>query len=198
MCHCGGTGSSARVAIWLLVPTLNPVVSRRRALLGAAALALLGTAAAACGEPPPPPDLDDLVTQLDRARSDSKLAGDAAAAVPGGKASPDTSALTTVASEREAHAQALSDEIARLGEPVPTASTTTSAGATSSSSTSTGAAPADKPTTADVVAALKQSAESAAGAAAQFSGYRAGLLGSIAAACTAAYTVALAKPGATA
>jgi hypothetical protein len=52
------------------------------------------------------------------------------------------------------------------------------------------------PTTADVIAALRQSAESAAELAVKFSGYRAGLVGSIAAACTAAYTVALVTQGA--
>jgi hypothetical protein len=181
--------SLARVAIWLLVPTPNPVVNRRQMMLGAAAIALLSATAAACGEPPPPPDLDDLVAQLDRARTDSKLAGDAAAAVPKNRAA----ALTTVASERAAHAQALSDEIARMGEPVPTSATSSSSATATATST-----PAPAPTAADVVAALKGSAESAAGVAAQLSGYRAGLLGSIAAACTAAYTVALATPGATA
>ena len=47
-------------------------------LFGTAALAALGVTAAACGKPPPPPDLDDLMTQLDMARSDSQLASDAA------------------------------------------------------------------------------------------------------------------------
>jgi hypothetical protein len=44
---------------------------------------------------------------------------------------------------------------------------------------------------ANVAAALKQSADQATGLAARLSGYRAGLVGSIAASCTAAYTVAL-------
>ena len=60
------------------MPSPLPAVSRRRMLLGTAALAALGVTAAACGEPPPPPDLDDLVSQLDLARSDSQLALDAA------------------------------------------------------------------------------------------------------------------------
>ena len=88
-------------------------------LLGTAALAALGVTAAACGESPPPPDLDDLVSQLDLARSDSQLALDAATtATP--RLRP---ALTTVAAERSDHAQALSDEIARLTGEAATSST---------------------------------------------------------------------------
>ncbi len=61
------------------MPSPLPVVSRRRLLLGTAALAALGVTSAACGKPPPPPDLDDLLAQLDLARSDSQLASDAVA-----------------------------------------------------------------------------------------------------------------------
>jgi hypothetical protein len=161
------------------VPSPSPVVSRRRVLLGTAALAALGVTSAACGKPPPPPGLDDLLAQLDLARSDSKLASDAVAT-----AKPQLRpALSAVASERTDHAQALSDEIARL-----TGEATTSPSATTTSTT----AAATPPTAKDVVDALKKSADSAGQLATQVSGYRAGLLGSIAAACTAAYTVALA------
>ena len=147
-------------------------------LLSAAALALLAGAAAACGEPLPPAEVDELAAQLDRARADSQLAADAAAATP---PPPTAQALTAVASERAAHAQALSDELVRMvGKNAPT---------TTSSSTTAPAAKA--PTTADVIAALRQSADAASQLAAKQSGYRAGLLGSIAASCTAAYTVAL-------
>ena len=48
------------------------------------------------------------------------------------------------------------------------------------------------PTAQDVIAALQQSADGAGRLAADLSGYPAGLLASIAAACTAAYTVSLA------
>jgi hypothetical protein len=166
----------------LLVPSALGV-SRRRVLFGAAALALLGSTATACGKPPPPPEVDELVAQLDRARADSQLAGDAAATAR----PPQAQALTAVAAERSAHAQALSDELVRLaGDDAPT---------TTPSSSST-AQPAKPPTVHEVVGALRRSGESAAELAAKLSGYRAGLLGSIAAACTAAYTVALAQPGA--
>jgi hypothetical protein len=69
------------------------------------------------------------------------------------------------------------------------------ADAPTSTPTSTTAEAAEPPTAKDVIAALRQSADSATGLAAKMSGYRAGLLGSIAAACTAAYSVALVPPG---
>ena len=159
------------------MPSRPPTVSRRRVLFGAAAFALLGSTAVACGSSPPPPEVDELAAQLDRARADSQLATDAAARTP----PPAAQALTAVASERSAHAQVLSDELVRMvGKDAPT-----------TTATSTTAQPATAPTTKDVIAALRQSADSAGQLAAKQSGYRAGLLGSIAASCTAAYTVAL-------
>jgi sirohydrochlorin ferrochelatase len=147
-------------------------------LLATVALAALGATAAACGEPPPPPDLDDLMTQLDMARSDSRLASDAATAADP-RMRP---ALAAVSSDRSKHAEALSDEITRItGEPT-----------TSSPTTTTTVEQPAPPTAKDVAAALRKSADSAAQTAAQLAGYRAGLLASIAASCTAAYTVALA------
>ena len=165
------------------MPSALPVVSRRRMLVGTAALAALGVTGAACGKPPPPPDLDDLMTQLDMARSDSQLASDAATTAQ----PPMRPALAAVSSERSKHAEALSNEIARLTGGPATSS--------SSSTTTTSAAQAAAPTMKDVIAALRESADSAGHAAAQLSGYRAGLLGSIAASCTAAYTVTLAGRG---
>jgi hypothetical protein len=164
------------------VPSPNPTVSRRRVLISTAALALLGIPAVACGSSEPPPEVDELAAQLERARTDSQLATDAAAAARGAIAE----ALNTVSSERAAHAQALTDELVRMrGTDAPTTTTPTS----------TTAAPSATPTVKDVIAALTQSAASATELATKMSGYRAGLLGSIAAACTAAYTVALVPPG---
>ncbi|MGV0742223.1 hypothetical protein [Mycolicibacterium sp. XJ870] len=164
------------------MPSACVTISRRRALLSGAALALLGAAAAACGTTPPPPELPDLTAQLDRARADSKLAADAAAGRP--PQSPAARALTGVAAERSAHAQALSEELTRITGSTPVSSpapaTTPPPGAT-----------ATAPTVDEVVSALEQSAQDASDLAARVSGYRAGLLGSIAASCTAAYTVAL-------
>lgn len=162
------------------MPSAPDRISRRRLLAGTAVLGVLGVSAAACGSAPPPPEVDELAAQLDRARADSRLATDAAeTARP-----PLKQALTAVAAERDAHARALTDELVRLvGTEAPTTTPSTST-----------AEPARPPTVRDVIGALRQSAESATGLAAQMSGYRAGLLGSIAAACTAAWQVALAPP----
>lgn len=162
-------------------------------LVGATALALLGgTVATACGSSPPVKDVDALIGALERARDDSQLAGNAATAA----APAIAAALSVVADQRAAHARALTDEITRISGEAPT--TSASSSASSSSATPTSSVPPPKPpTTADVVAALKQSADGASLLATQQSGYRAGLLGSIAAACTAAATVALATSGVT-
>lgn len=162
----------------------TPSVSRRHVLIGAAALALLSTTAA-CGSKTPPPDVSALVIQLDLARADSQLAAGAAS----GARPPLAEALATVGAERTAHAEALAEEITRVTGQIPTSATS----ATSTSSAPTPGEPLPPPTPHDVVVALAKSAGSAAQAAAEQSGYRAGLLGSIAAACTAAYTVALAE-----
>jgi hypothetical protein len=163
------------------VPSALPVVSRRRMLVGTAALAVVGVTGVACGKSSPPPELAELMTQLDMARSDSQLASDAAEGVK----PPQRPPLAAVSSERAKHAEALSNEIARL-----TGELTTSTSVTTTSTT----APASAPTAKDVIDALKKSAESAGRLATTMSGYRAGLLGSIAASCSAAYTVALAPP----
>ncbi len=174
------------------MPSAPPTLTRRRLLIAAvpATLAvglLAGTTA--CSPPPPPADLADLQTQFDRANADSLLAGEAATAPPGRTLTPDMVAtLTAIAAERTAHARALADEITRLtdGE-----APTTSAAPTT---TSTTAAPPAPPTLAAVAKALRESGEDAARLATQMAGYRAGLLGSIAASCTAAYQVALGDP----
>ncbi|QVI30611.1 hypothetical protein MN2019_19330 [Mycolicibacterium neoaurum] len=169
------------------VPSALPILSRRRLLLGAlpagVALGLLGSATA-CAPAPPPADLDDLQTGYDRARSDSELAGDAATAMTGPSRQSLVAALTSVAAERSAHADALAAEITRLtGGDGPTTATDTPPTTTS--------APVPAPTVARVIEELRGSAEQAARAAEKLAGYRAGLFGSISAACTAAYLVAL-------
>ena len=85
------------------MPHTETPVSRRRVLLGTAALALLGGAVSACGSTPQrDPALDILGAELDRARSDSRLAAAAATGVP-----PQwVPALTSVAALRDAHARA--------------------------------------------------------------------------------------------
>ena len=69
--------------------------------------------------------------------------------------------------------------------------------ATATTTPAAGSSPVDPPapTVKDVDEALRASADSAAQSAAVLSGYRAGLLGSIAAACTASYSVALTPNG---
>jgi hypothetical protein len=162
------------------VPGLTTTVSRRRLLTGAAALVALGATSAACGSPPPPPDIDELQAQVDRAEADGRLATEAARGAPKDLAA----ALAAVTAERAEHARALTEEITRILGARPSATTTTASSST--------APPARPPSAADVIAALRQSAESAAGLAEQQSGYRTGLLASIAASCTASASVALA------
>lgn len=160
-------------------PSPFPAITRRRVLAaggrGLALVALLGAAGTACGTAPPP-EPDPLEQQAELARHDSELAAAAARTAPPTLAS----ALTEVAAERGRHATALTDEIARVaGKPSTSATSSTSAAAT------------PPPTVADVVAALHSSADSATKLAPSLSGYRAGLVGSIAASCVTCYTVAL-------
>jgi hypothetical protein len=163
-------------------PGFEPVVNRRRVLTGGVALAVLAFAAPACSSPPAPPAVDELEAQLTLARQDSGLA--TAASV--GASQAVSKALTEVAAERTRHAQALTNEIARLAvNPTSTSARTTSPTTTAS------AAAAPPPPLADVVTSLRASADSAAKLASTSSGYRAGLLGSIAASCMASYSVAL-------
>ncbi len=157
-------------------------ISRRRVLAdggrGLVLFALLGGVLTACGSGPPPAP-DPLEEQARSARHDSELATAAAMGAPAALART----LTEVAAERSRHATALIEEIARAARtPVPS---------TTSPTTTTSAAAAPAPSVDDVVAALRSSAESATTVVPTLSGYRAGLLGSIAASCTALYSVAL-------
>jgi hypothetical protein len=171
------------------VPSAVPVTNRRGVLAGGAAIAALGAVVSACGEPPPkPPAVEELLGPLDQARRDSALASAAAAAV--GNPPQVAAALTVVATQRAAHARALSTEIARAAGKLSSPSSETA-------SPSPTAPPAPPPPLADVVDSLRTSAESASRLVATSSGYRAGLLGSIAASCTASYTVALVPAGPT-
>lgn len=165
-------------------PSPTRSLSRRSVLLGAGrglvGLTLLGAAAtaAACGSDKPV-EPDKLIAQLKLARADAEMA--TAAAAKGSSAL--VAAFKQIALERGEHARALSEEIDRVaGAPLSSTTVTTTAADTPAPAT---------PTRRDVVAALRHSAESAAGLAATESGYRAGLLGSIAAACTASHVVGL-------
>lgn len=174
------------------MPRAVPVVNRRGVLAGGAALAALGVVATACGESTPkPPAVEELLGPLDQARRDSALASAAAAAV--GSPPQIAAALTVVASQRAAHARALSTEIARAAGKLVSATSETSS--SSPSPTDPAAPPPPPPPVSDVVDSLRASAESASRLVATSSGYRAGLLASIAASCTASYTVALVPGG---
>ena len=182
-----------------------PVTDRRGVLVGGAALAALGVVVSACGESPPKsPAVEDLLAPLDQARHDSALAAAAAGAV--GNPPQIAATLTVVATQRAAHARALATEIARAAGKLASSSSSVS----SSETTSPGAGPSltdaaapppppppPPPPLSDVVNSLHTSAESAGRLVATSSGYRAGLLGSIAACCTAAYSVALVPAGPT-
>jgi hypothetical protein len=174
------------------VPSAVPVINRRGVLAGGAALAVLGVGVSACSESPPkPPAVEELLAPLDQARRDSAVASAAATAV--GLAPQIAAALTVVATQRAAHARALSTEISRVaGKLTSSTSETTSA---SASPTGPAPPPPPPPPVSDVIDALRTSAESASRLVATSSGYRAGLLASIAASCTASYTVALVPGG---
>ncbi len=161
-------------------------------LAGGAALAVLGVGVSACSQSPPkPPAVEELLGPLDQARRDSAVASAAAAAI--GIAPQVAAALTVVATQRGAHARALSTEISRVANK---ATSSTSEPAGSSPSPTGAAAPPPPPLpVSDVIDALRASAESASRLVATSSGYRAGLLASIAASCTASYTVALVPGG---
>ncbi|ORW16283.1 hypothetical protein AWC19_22840 [Mycobacterium palustre] len=170
----------------------GPVTSRRGVLAGGAALAALGVVAAACGEPPPkPPPVEDLLGPLDQARKDSALA--TAAATDIGHPPQIAAALNVVATQRAAHARALSTEISRAAGKFTSGSSETST--PSSSRAEPSGPPPPPPPVSDVINSLRASADSASRLVATESGYRAGLLASIAASCTASYAVALVLGG---
>ncbi|OBF57573.1 hypothetical protein A5787_24940 [Mycobacterium sp. 852002-50816_SCH5313054-b] len=175
------------------MPSAVPVTNRRGVLAGAAALAAFGVLASACGESPPkPPAVENLLGPLDQARKDSVLAGAAAAAV--GVAPQIAAALTVVATQRAAHARALSTEIARAAGKLTSSSSETTPPSTSSGQAEPGPPPPPPPVS-DVINSLRASAESAGRLVTTESGYRSGLLASIAASCTASYQVALVPGG---
>ena len=159
-------------------------------LAAGAALAVLGLVGSACGESPPkPPPVEDLLGPLDQARKDSALAGAAAAAI--GNPPQVAAALAVVATQRADHARALSTEISRAAGKLTSSSSET----TSPSQAAPAGPPPPPPPISDVINSLRASAESASRLAATSPGYRAGLLASIAASCTASYTVALVPGG---
>ena len=174
-------------------PVAHRTIRRRDVLVGAAGivgLAIVAGTASACGSDTAPPPVDPLQSQADLADADSAMARAAAAGAPPAL----VAALTQVASERAQHSRALIEEIARAaGHEAPTSTESSSASAASTSPT-TSAVAAPPPAVAEVIGALKQSAASATSLASTLTGYRAGLLGSIAASCTTSFTVGFDVP----
>ncbi|RFD25386.1 hypothetical protein MUBE_09815 [Mycobacterium uberis] len=161
-----------------------PVINRRCVLAGGAALAVLGVCVSACSESPSKtPGVEELLGPLGQARRDSALASTAAAAVD--NPPQIAAALAVVATQRTAHARALATEISRA----------TGKLASAPSNTIVTSPPGPPPLVSDVIDALRTSAEGASRLVSTSSGYRAGLLASIAASCTASYTVALVPGG---
>jgi hypothetical protein len=156
-----------------------------RGALGILAATLVAGSASGCGSGDEQ-TVDPLHAQLDFATGDAELARAAASGAAPGPAR----ALTQIAFERDEHARVLATEITRAagGTALPITSPASAAPATTTSATG---APVPPPSAGDVVAALRRSAISAGQLVPTLSGYRAGLLGSIAAACTASYTVSL-------
>ena len=161
--------------------SLPTVLSRRRVLLGGVAVVISG-----CGvfgeaqTDRPTPEVatpDPLLAVSAAARSDAAVATQLAATNP-----PQAVVLQNIAAERTAHAQALDAEITR-------AAGTRAAGTSAPSPTPAPAVPAPvvapnaAPTVAVLRAGLQEHQRAAAGLAYTVAPYRAGLLGSIAAAC---------------
>jgi hypothetical protein len=130
---------------------------------------------------------------LDQARRDSALAAAAAGAI--GSPPQIAAALTVVATQRAAHARALATEVARASGKLISATSETSSSSGSPSPTEPVAPPPPPPPVSDVIDSLRKSAEDANRLVATSSGYRAGLLASIVASCTASYEVALVPGG---
>lgn len=160
----------------------SSTVGRRTVLIGATILATLAATTAACGAPPS--ESDPLEHQLALARRDHLMARAAGAAANGFWAP----VLTVVAFTRGDHAHALATEIARAaGKPLTSMETLTPEATTTAAAAETPA-----PNRIDVITALRESAHRASTLAVTISGYRAGLLGSIAASCAACVAVPLA------
>lgn len=162
-------------------PSAGLRMSRREVLRGSgvAVAAVVSTsvlAACAGGDDSDVPVPDPLLAEAVRARSDSATATAAIAFFP-----QSADVLAVVAAERTAHADAMTAEIARLTPP-PTATEPAPAQPTEAP-TATVPPPA---ALGDLTSALTESSNRAVTLARTLSGYRAGLLGSIGAACVLA------------
>ncbi|CAM2901017.1 hypothetical protein RHDE110596_06130 [Prescottella defluvii] len=161
-------------------PFLTHPLSRRAALrvVGSAALGTTALAATTgcsdSGQADTPAEVDALTTQAELARRDAANATTAIATYP-----DRAGALGVVATERTAHADALDAEIARA------------AGAATAETTTPSPQVPAPPTLEQLRVDLADAQREAARLARNQSGYRAGLLGSISAACAAQQAVLL-------
>lgn len=150
-------------------------------ILGASAVscAVLASTTGCAREEITGPALDSLTAQLRSARADAVDAGAAIAVVP-----DYATALAIVRDQRIEHADALAREIARA---VGATADPTADGAATPTTEAAPTTPGPPPPDLDGIRErLTASARSAAAAAREESGYRAGLLGSISASCTVA------------
>lgn len=154
-------------------------LSRRDLLIGGAALGVAVVAVACQQTPDVKPEVDALQAQIDLAVRDAATATATATAGANAELAP---TLNAIAGIRTAHAAALTQELSRI----PGAETTTRS--TSSATTTASAAP---PPVDKLKTQLKDSAHAAMDLATTQSGYRAGLLASISAACASAAEVDL-------
>jgi hypothetical protein len=124
--------------------------------------------------------IDPLIAQADRARTDAAAATAAVATMP-----DRASALGLIAAERTEHAKALDTEIARAVGVYSDGSPPSRDSILSSSATTDGATPptVSPPTLDQLRTRIADSERGSAALASTQSDYRAGLLGSIAAAC---------------
>lgn len=155
----------------------------RRTTLRLAGAGTIGVAAlAACGRDDKRAQPDPLIAHEQTARADAAAASAAIAAFP-----DQAGALKTVAAERGAHADALHTEIARVAG-VYSDGTVPADATDPATVTPIAAVPASLAQLRDQISAAQRAA---ADTGRTLSGYRAGLLGSISAACGAQVAVLL-------
>ncbi|MGZ4523541.1 MAG: hypothetical protein ACXVXO_09010 [Mycobacteriaceae bacterium] len=168
----------------------HPVINRRRILFGATALVMMAVGTG-CGffsgeqktvEPSDTPAEDPLLPIADAARTDAAMATQVASSSPAQAVQ-----LAIIAADRTAHATALDAEIARAAGKGANSPSPVSASA--SAAPSTAVAPA--PTVEGLRTRLQHNQSAAADLARTVPAYRAGLLGSVAAACAAELAVLL-------
>jgi hypothetical protein len=147
----------------------------RRAALRLGALAALIPVAACTSEPEKPPPPDPLAELAVQARSDAAMAKAIAAAQPG-----IAEAATAVSEARGEHAKVLQAEVNRARPPAPSSSS-------SSAPPPAPEVPADGKTA--LLDALTAAEKSASDLVPSVERYRAGMLGSVAAACASLQVV---------